>query len=140
MTDVIFEAAETAQQPQAPPHPLPPIEVATMRVGQCVRQGDVLVMRVAALPGEAERRDRRDLAVGVRHSHVACSPAITYSVAGKETLWIDSAARWMLDHDEHAQMVLPAGVYASWTQREAIVRTPEEIQEERRARYQRVRD
>lgn len=107
----------------APTRPI--IEVAKLNIGQAVRQGDVLVMRVKELPPDAVRRDRRDLAVGVRHSHIAAAPAVTFakrerlpqtSYREAEYIYIASESRWLLDHDEHAAIVMPAGVFRSWRQ------------------------
>jgi len=98
----------------------PPIEIAELRIGQAIRQGDVILQRVAALPDSATPRRRRDLAVGSRASHLAADPAQTYEVDGSDDIYIRAEQRWALEHDEHAWFVLPPGVYRSWRQIETI--------------------
>jgi hypothetical protein len=98
----------------------PPKEITELAIGQAIRQGDVLVQRVQALPEGAVLRRRRDLAVGIRASHVAEDPASTYDVPGSDDIYIVAKGRWPLSHDEHAWFTLPPGVYRSWRQQETI--------------------
>ncbi len=89
-----------------------------MRIGRAIRQGDVLVQRISEIPAGCVARRRRDLAVGVRTSHIACDPAQTFEREDDEAIYIESASPWRLAHDEHGEFVLPAGRFKSWTQRE----------------------
>lgn len=98
----------------------PPKEIAELPIGRAVRQGDVLVQRVASLPDGAVLRRRRDLAVGIRASHVAEDPARTYEVPGSDDIYIVAEGRWPLSHDEHAWFTLPPGVFRSWRQQETV--------------------
>lgn len=98
----------------------PPIEIAEIKIGQAVRQGDVLLQRVESLPDRAITRRRRDLAVGSRASHIAADPAQTYELKGTTDIYVASEVRWALEHDEHAWFILPPGVYRSWRQIETI--------------------
>lgn len=118
-------ATQTADQ-QSVTRPKPshqaasPIEIGDIQIGQAVRQGDVLLQRVAELPSGATARRRRDLAVGSRASHLAADPAQTFSAAGTPDIYILADQRWALEHDEHAWFILPPGVYRSWRQIETI--------------------
>lgn len=115
MTIATQTTPQTAQQ-----HTAPPIEIAVIKAGQAIRQGDVLVQRIEQLPEGVAPRRRRDLAVGSRASHIAADPAQTYEVAGQGHIYIVADARWALEHDEHAWFVLPPGIYRSWRQVETI--------------------
>ena len=99
----------------------PTIREINLKGGQIVRQGDVLIRRMKALPTGAMRRTRRDLAIGIRFSHTAGTPAETWDVPGDPRIWITAPARWVLEHDQHACFVLPAGVYVSWRQQEISI-------------------
>lgn len=119
MTDALTQQ-QTIARPQPSHQAAPPIEISSLKIGQAIRQGDVLLQRVADLPDAATPRRRRDLAIGSRASHIAADPAQTYEVEGAADIYVVAESRWALEHDEHAWFVLPPGVYRSWRQIETI--------------------
>lgn len=89
------------------------------------RQGDVLLLSVEQLPGDAEQltsSDRIILAYGevTGHAHAVA--------AGCASLFVDRAERYLkvgcagaeLVHEEHATISLPEGVYRVILQREYV--------------------
>lgn len=96
------------------------------------RQGDVLLIKIEALPNDVSGVDldngRIVLAYGevTGHAH-----AITVGAVPQARLWSADAERFLqalstvsLCHEEHAPIELPAGVYQVVIQREY---SPEEI-------------
>ena len=49
---------------------------------------------------------------------------MTYATSELHPIYIVSEQRWLLDHDEHAAMVMPAGVFRSWRQVEFPLQVP----------------
>ena len=88
------------------------------------RQGDVLVMRVDAVPAEAEQvpwDGRIVLAYGevTGHAHaISTAQAKMYSTQGERYLAVPAEAK--LVHEEHATITLPAGFYRVIQQREYV--------------------
>jgi hypothetical protein len=93
------------------------------------RQGDVLIVQIAAVPAEAKptKRDagRVILAYGevTGHAHAITEPEVVKLAAGiEEYLQVAEAAE--IRHEEHATIPVPAGSYRIVHQREY---TPERI-------------
>jgi len=101
-----------------------------MKHEQMYRQGDVLLILVAALPKGAKDvtpSDRIVLAHGeiTGHAHAVCEPLTKSLPAGKARMWNAGAERYLqvvettaLKHEEHATVPLPKGVYRVVQQRE----------------------
>ena len=96
-----------------------------------VRQGDVLLVAVPAIPAAAERQPRKGrlvLAEGeaTGHAHAIAEPdAREFRVGDERYLLVRSAAQ--LIHEEHAPIDLPPGAYRIVIQREYVpapFRTP----------------
>jgi len=95
-----------------------------------VRQGDVLLTLVAALPKGAKDvtpNDRIVLAHGevTGHAHAVHEPLTKVAPAGKARMWDAGAERFLqvvettaLRHEEHAAITLPPGIYKIGQQRE----------------------
>ena len=81
------------------------------------RQGDVLLVSIAAVP-EGAKEKNRVLAKGefTGHYHAVTSPA-TVSVMGG-TQYVESEAAFTVEHQEHAHIHVPAGAYEVRIQRE----------------------
>ena len=128
MTTIADHAASSPAETAAPSRR--EIDV-TRRIknGQCVRQGGVLVRRIRSLPAGAVARHRRDLAVGVRASHIAADPATTYQVGGDDDIYVASPSPWLLDHDEHHAFLMPAGFFRSWRQVEFPAMIPRPVRD-----------
>ncbi len=92
------------------------------------RQGDVLLLRIDRLPENAypvEREDRIVLAYGevTGHAHALSTQYATmYMWKGDRLLDCRPGAK--LEHEEHATIVLPAGVYKVIQQREYVPEAP----------------
>jgi hypothetical protein len=92
------------------------------------RQGDVLLVKVDKLPEQArpvEWEDRVILAYGevTGHAHALSTEQVKmYTWKGDRLLDINSTAK--LVHEEHATIVLPAGVYRVVQQREYVPEAP----------------
>lgn len=90
------------------------------------RQGDVLIMRVTALPDHAQPVNRRNgrvvLAEGeaTGHAHAIADPGVDlYETAQSVDRWLRiSQAGATLRHEEHSAIALPPGDYLVRIQRE----------------------
>jgi len=103
---------------------------------QILRQGDVLLTRVAALPKGAKNvttEKRIVLAEGevTGHAHAIYEPRTKTAPSGKVVMWNAGAERFIqvlestaLRHEEHAAIPLEPGIYKIGQQREYH---PEEI-------------
>lgn len=101
-----------------------------------LRQGDVLLIRVADLPKGAKDvtgEQRIVLAEGevTGHAHAISDPLTATTPTGKARLWDAGAERYLqvletvaLQHEEHAAIPLDPGIYKIGHQREY---SPEEI-------------
>lgn len=101
-----------------------------MKNEQMYRQGDVLLILVAALPKGAKDvtpSDRIVLAHGevTGHAHAVYEPLTKTLPTGKARMWDAGAERYLqvvettvLKHEEHAAVPLPAGIYRVVQQRE----------------------
>lgn len=116
-----MHAVYSKVQSSHPVEPHPGTINCRLKIGQIVRQGDVLIQRVAELPAALAARMRRDLAPGTAHSHVADEPAQTFD-APDGAIWISSPAPFAVSHSTHRNFVLGAGTYRTWRQVEADVR------------------
>lgn len=107
-----------------------------MKSTQILRQGDVLLTRVSALPAGA-----RDITTGSRivlaegevtgHAHAVYEPITKDAPRGRARIWDAGAERFLqvvettaLKHEEHAPIPLEPGIYKIGHQREYH---PEEI-------------
>lgn len=92
-----------------------------------IRQGDVLIQRVEAIPGNLVPLPHVTLAHGeiTGHSHRIENPADVelYEVDGTLYLRVKSTTAALV-HQEHATIQIPKGDYKVWRQREY---TPQEI-------------
>jgi len=102
-------------------------ERASESAGPLYRHGDVLVTRVAELPGDVEKLTHLVLAEGeiTGHSHRIAEPGsaeLLQSPTGMflHVLWPSAT----LIHQEHGPIMLGQGVYRVWRQREY---SPQEI-------------
>ena len=99
-----------------------------MEIGQAIRQGDVLLVRVAALPQRVRRREPDALGriiieygEATGHAHVL-DPAhvAAYDVIGEAERIIGQAylvlAATPLRHEEHGAVLLAPGVWERWYQ------------------------
>ena len=92
-----------------------------------LRQGDVLLVQVDAIPATARREPRRGrivLAEGeaTGHAHaIASADAIAYLDEGQRYLLTRSRAR--LVHEEHGPIEVPAGAWRVIRQREHVPAT-----------------
>ena len=110
-----------------------------MDIGEMVRQGDVILMRVATLPKEARKVGRAGRIVvehgeTTGHAHAILEPNVTlYNVAADaervagQYLEVTGDVA-VLVHEEHGAHVLDPGVYQRWYQVES------DGEEERRVR------
>lgn len=82
------------------------------------RQGDVLVYKVEEIPEWAEKTDNRILAWGeaTGHHHSLVGECEVYEL--KNELFFYVADEVVITHQEHDQIVIPAGTYKSVIQRE----------------------
>lgn len=91
------------------------------------RHGDVLIQKVAKLPGGCERLSHLTLAHGelTGHSHRIQQrhAAVMWRLGGELFLQV-TADEATVVHQEHGPIDLPRGVYRVWRQREY---TPERI-------------
>jgi hypothetical protein len=89
------------------------------------RHGDLLVAAVAEIPAGARRLSHLTLAEGemTGHSHriAEASQATLYSHDKRLYLEISQAGATLV-HQEHGPIVLPAGTYRVWKQREYFPR------------------
>lgn len=86
------------------------------------RQGDILVIAVDSIPADVQARKleggRITLAYGevTGHSHqvaVKDMPAVKWFVSVKDDMqYLESAAPFRIEHQEHGALELPAGAYA----------------------------
>lgn len=88
---------------------------------QTVRQGDVLLQRISALPEEAERVKAKGpivLALGeaTGHKHQIKTGAVAYEWQGDMLIEVKKEAA--LVHEEHSTITLEAGIYQRIIQRE----------------------
>ena len=101
-----------------------------MKTQQIIRQGDVLLVRVADLPKGAKditQGNRIVLAEGeaTGHAHAVMEPRTAERPKGKAVLWSAGAERYIqvleavaLKHEEHAAVPLEPGLYKIGIQRE----------------------
>lgn len=97
------------------------------------RQGDVLIMRIDEMPQgavKAKPQTRVTLARGevTGHAHVLCADGaaiLPYTVQDRtDELFFELMDDAFIQHEEHAAIALPAGMYRVVRQREY---TPQEI-------------
>jgi hypothetical protein len=102
------------------------IELKPLKVGECIRQGDVLVVRCKASEAQGEELPREGgrvvLAHGevTGHAHAFSDPGVCMLRAEGisdriVTIGLDGAT---LAHEEHAHFVVPKGTYRVRIQRE----------------------
>lgn len=84
------------------------------------RQGDILFIRVAALPQKACVKRDNVVAEGelTGHLHRLEGAAELLEEIGTGTLYVNAAGEGRVTHDEHAPLALPAGAYEVRRQRE----------------------
>lgn len=104
----------TATLPPSPATTIPVIEAAP-KIGQAVRQGDVLIQRIATVPTGLPIRADRNLAIGSRSAHAVTEPADLLDAPGGE-MFLVSPAPFTVTHDEHHHIRLPGGAYKVWRQ------------------------
>lgn len=92
-----------------------PVINASPRLGQAVRQGDVLIQRIASVPAGLPIHFDRNLAVGSRHAHAITEPADLLD-GPDNTMFIVSPGEFTVTHDEHHHIRLPGGSYKVWKQ------------------------
>jgi len=119
--DDILKAIETADSETRMVH--------EMTIGQWVRQGDVILLRVRDDHGHGKRLDTQQLAVGSSSGarHTAEPPAVLYegthgpadAILGP---CVKSPESFRVSHPEHAHAVLPAGTYQTIHQMDASTR------------------
>lgn len=82
-----------------------------------VRQGDVLIRKIDALPAAAKKTKDNILAYGevTGHAH-SVHGATMYKVADTPVFVVADEAE--IRHQEHSTIMLPAGIYESVRQRE----------------------
>ena len=89
-----------------------------------LRQGDVLLVRVAARPAGGRKVAREDgrivLALGevTGHAHVIDAPAVELYETADGVRYLDVTAPAAVVHEEHAAVDLEPGVYEVRLQRE----------------------
>jgi hypothetical protein len=93
-----------------------------------IRQGDVLLVPVTAVPGEGRQEvDRQQGRLVLQegeatgHAHVVrdeCAQLVTAGQARVLYLLVNGAVPASLEHEEHATLLVPPGVYAVRRQRE----------------------
>ena len=94
------------------------------------RQGDVFLERLESLPAvlQPAKRDngRIVLAYGetTGHAHIIEADVVTSFVDAEGTLYLDVAEKTIVKHQDHADILLPPGVYRIVHQREY---SPQEI-------------
>lgn len=80
-----------------------------------VRQGDVLICQVRAIPQEAKRLDRKELAYGevTGHSHAIADLDAAYLLEHGDELFMVVTADGGVEirHEEHAPHLVPPGNY-----------------------------
>jgi len=96
-----------------------------------VRQGDVLVVEVDAIPDDARRLEPDDgrvvLAYGeaTGHAHaIRAAGAALLERQGETARYLHLDAPASLEHEEHAPIELPAGAYRVVIQREYVPASP----------------
>jgi len=107
--------------------------VATMNVGEWVRQGDVMLERVEGVP-QGEASGVRQLAPGTsrgsRHiiaGSVDCAIVMPENRGPLDGPCIDAKSRLVIEHPEHGWLDLPAGQYRTYFQRDFARERAEEI-------------
>ena len=98
-----------------------------MQIGQMVRQGDVLLMKVAGLPENIRRHEPENGRLVVEcgeatgHAHVLNPTTVEgYDILSAAGGIVGQAfsvvAPTPLVHDEHAAIILEPGIYERWYQ------------------------
>lgn len=98
-----------------------------MNNGQMVRQGDVLLRRIAQLPKRAKRRDQKAERIVVEygeatgHAHTLDPQTVeAYDILSEAGAIAGQAFRVLestpLEHQEHGTIVLEPGFYERWYQ------------------------
>lgn len=98
-----------------------------MNIGQAVRQGDVLLVRVAALPKRAKRRTLESGLIVVEygeatgHAHTLNPNTVeAYDIVAEAGAIVGQAFNVLettpLTHQEHGAIVLDPGFYERWYQ------------------------
>lgn len=90
-------------------------------IGVLYRHGDVLIQRIATLPGGVQQRGDTILAHGelTGHSHrIQPEQAVQLWERGRELFLEVKQPSATLVHEEHRAIELPQGVYRVWKQRE----------------------
>jgi hypothetical protein len=95
----------------------PTLYVDEVPLGAGCRQGDLYLLRIAAVPEDAEPTDDQQLAPGRR-------PGARHRVVGRAEVFrrtrlpdalhgpvVVGAARFLVGHPEHAGLSLPPGIY-----------------------------
>lgn len=91
------------------------------------RHGDVLIQKVAKMPGEAKKQKHLILAEGemTGHSHRIAEKGVATLYKEDSQLFLEVTGTFAtVVHEEHASIKLPGGCYRVWQQREY---TPERI-------------
>lgn len=90
-----------------------------MKQKDCIRQGDVLLRRIKALPGGLKQKDKV-LALGeiTGHKHQFTDEQVLVLADGEGKQFVDAKQEVMLEHEDHAHLKVPKGVYEVVIQRE----------------------
>lgn len=99
----------------AAPAATPKVITAAPKIGQAVRQGDVLIQRIATVPDGLPIRTDRNLAIGSRSAHACTEPADLLDGPSGQ-MFLVSPSEFTVTHDEHAHIRLPGGAYKVWKQ------------------------
>ena len=90
-----------------------------------IRQGDVALVAVQAIPADAITQPREDssrivLAYGevTGHAHALHEPGVTMLYAANQEVFLRVAEPSNLVHDEHDRIAIPPGFYRVLRQRE----------------------
>lgn len=84
-----------------------------------IRQGDVLLVRLSALPADAQRRPEALAVISGEngHRHVVSGARLFEDLTGRAFAVVNPGATAVLDHDEHPRVVIPEGVWEIRTPR-----------------------
>jgi len=98
-----------------------------------IRQGDVLIERIDAIPDGAklQQNQKAILARGeaTGHAHTLIGNLATHSVDGLATVFEVREAMAMLTHQEHAKIELEPGIYRVVRQREYAEEAPRNVRD-----------
>lgn len=95
-----------------------PKQIRKMTDGDVIRQGDVYLIRVSGVPTNAKPKQDRILAYGetTGHKHQLMGGNVLVQSSGRQ--WAVLEQPTVLEHEEHKNLFVPAGMYEVRIQRE----------------------